>query len=121
MPSIGRQAAPIAGDHIDRRKIAHQRHGNAARARKAGKLDIERISGCNPDNPPPFPRMGGHDRSRFIARQAHQIARFGDHDLRAVGPDIYPHEGFPALRYGIWGVDASVNPTNLKNRLTRYP
>jgi hypothetical protein len=100
MPAIGRQAARIARDHIDRRKIAHLRHGNAARAGKAGKLDIERIPGRHPDNPSPFPGMRGHDRSRFIARQAYQIARFGDHDLRAIGPGIYPHEDFSALRFG---------------------
>jgi hypothetical protein len=67
MLSIGRQASRIAGDYIDGREIADQRHGDTAGAGEAGKLDIERIPVGNPEDAAPFPGMGRHHWAGFIA------------------------------------------------------
>ena len=98
MLAIGRQPAPIAGHHIDGGEIADQRHGNTAWAGKACELDVEGIAAGHAQDAAPFAGMGGHDWACFIAGQAYQIARLGDHDLRAIGSCIYPHRqnpGFP--------------------------
>jgi hypothetical protein len=50
--------------------------------------------------------MGGHDWACFIAGQAYQIARLGDHDLRAIWSCIYPHRQGP----GFAGCDKRLNP-----------
>lgn len=84
MPAISGQAAPITGNHIDRREIADQCHGDASGAGKAGKLDIQCIAGRYPNNTPPFPGIGGHDGTRFIAGKAHKIADFRYQDRKSV-------------------------------------
>lgn len=106
MLAIGRQPAPIAGDYIDGGKIGDQRHSDPARTGEAGKLDIERIAVGDAQDAAPFAGMGGHDWARFIAGEAHQIARLGDHDLCAIGPGIYPHRQGP----GFAGCDKRLNP-----------
>ena len=100
MPAIGWQATGVAGHHIDGREIGYQPHGHAAGPGKAGKLDIQRIPAGHAEDAPPFPGMGGHERARFIAGQAHKITSFWDRDLRAIRSCIYPHEDFPAWHGG---------------------
>jgi hypothetical protein len=101
MIAIGGQPAPIAGDYIDSREIAHQGHGYTAGAGKARKLYIKRIPAGHTHDPAPLASMGGHDRARLIALQANQIAHLRDYDLRAIGSGIYPHRQGPGFQGAI--------------------